>query len=577
MKIKGFTPISVRYRRGILWVSCSMLLLYLLATFLYSSRAQEAQFLNREYANLEHTMKSLQVLISSVEDSSKAIISDDIVQQILTQPSGDQYADSQQIRKQIGRYMNNTRYLDAVVLYGKDDRIYDSGSIVLSVDALKVHKAPDELMWLPVHTAPYYHTAGATYPYVISMTRPIYNYKNYQKMGSIEIMVNESTFTEAFLSNRDQRSFYFVDADNVIVAHSDKSLLMTTDTVPLLNDGVPHRTQDAYVIGISDPHTTWQLKGITPFSIVFDPIYKILWTLFAIGVGIIGISIAFSRKTAAIVTQGISQLITSVRKIQGLQERIPPIAAHDETSLLCEEFNHLLDKLETASTQLVQEQISKRRFQTELLQQQIAPHFLYNTLENICCLAELGHSDELIDIVNNMARFYRGVLSKGNVRIPLKSEIEIAHSYLNILQIRSRYQFEYIFNIKEELLSNCCIKLILQPVLENSVFHGLASVTTGGYIRIDAETQDNILLLKVSDNGKGMTGEQIKNILNSPDDNTAAQKSYGLKNVHKRLQLYYGESCGIEVLSTLGKGTTVILRLPLEEWRKNQHDQSSTG
>ncbi|MCL2035508.1 MAG: sensor histidine kinase [Oscillospiraceae bacterium] len=561
---KKLIPISVRYRRGILVVSCSMMLLFLLVTLFFTGRAQEAQFLDREYAALISTMESLHVLFSSTEDSARAIVSDDIVQHILRQPGVNRHSDLRTMRKQVGRYMNSNRYLDAVVLYGSVGRVFESGSIVLSEDILEGHESPGERAWKSVHAAPYLRIGDSMHPLVISMLAPIYNYDNFQGIGSIQIMILESNLTETFLDNSGERTFYIVDNNNIILAHPDKSLLMTTDIIPILNNGEPYRIGKSYVLGNKDPHTLWQLKSITPVEIVLDPIYRIILTLFAAGIVIVMICIAFSRKTADMVTKGISQLTASMGDIQGLQERLPQSSACYETDLLCSEFNNMLNKLEASSEQLVLEQISKRRFQVELLQQQIAPHFLYNTLENICSLAELGHRDELIEIVNNMARFYRGVLSKGNVQITLKNELDIADSYLRILKIRYRTRFDYQFDVAPELLSNNCIKLILQPILENSVYHGLSAVECRGLIRLEAAAEDGILLLKVSDNGIGIAPERMDNILSMPEESSNPHKSYGLANVHKRLQLYYGKDCGLDISSDYGKGTTVILRLPLE-------------
>ena len=577
LKAKKLTPIAIRYRHGILGVSCSMLLLYLLVTLIYTSRAQETQFLDREYSSLKHTMESLQVLFSSVEDSSKAIVSDDIIQQTLIHPNSNHYIESQQMRKQIGRYMNSNRYIDAVIIYATNNRVYDSGSIALVDDDATLYTAVNKLSWVSTHTAPYLHSGSKEQQQVLSMRRPIYNFNNYQQIGIVEIMVQESNLTKAFLSNGAHRSFYIVDSNNAIIAHPNKSILHTIDSIPILQDNIPYHSDNTYALGKKNPHTTWQLKSTVPSILIFEPIHKILWTLFAFGIGITGISFVFSRKTATTVTHEISLLTESVRQIQDLQERLPQIATSDETNVLCTEFNNMLNKLEIASKQLVQEQTSKRKFQFELLQQQISPHFLYNTLENISSLAILGKHNELVDIVNNMARFYRGVLSKGTVRISLKNELEIADSYLRILKIRSHSRFDYSFHVADEFLSNSCIKLILQPILENSVYHGLATLPQYGHIKITAKVQGNFLLLQIIDNGKGMTAKQLSTVFEKSEENTDLPKSYGLRNIHRRLQLYFGPSYGMEVHSILHKGTTVLLRLPFEEHRKEHYDQNSVS
>lgn len=574
---RPFSPIAKRYRSGIFIVSCSMLILYLLITIVYTASSLKQQYLDREYDNLNHTLESLDVLITTAENYSKAILSDDTVQDILADSGPDPTFDNITMRKQTSRYTLTNPYFEAVLIYSQGGRTYDSGAIFLGNGTGGRDPHTQDLGWKSLHIAPYIRIGDSSPGYVLSLLRPIYNYRDTKRIGTIEMCLSEQSVTNGFLIKNSSRILYLVDENNHIIAHPDKSLLLTADTAPLLDNNTLHQANGRYTISRRYDYTGWYLKSATPVSVIYAPIFRMLSILLVLGLGVICLAIAFSGRTAKAITQGITRLTSSVREISGFHQRLPQIDTGDETEILNMEFNDLLNKLELASRQLVREQGQKRKFQLELLQQQLNPHFLYNTLENISSLAELGHEKELIGLVDNMARFYRGVLSKGDVMISLRSELEIAESYLKILEIRSHSRFHHSFHVAPELLDNICIKLILQPILENSVYHGFSGRQDPCHIRLEAEAQGKDLLLRIIDDGNGIGPDKLDTILKSPQKQDRTKKSYGLVNIQQRIALYFGADYGMTIDSEKGKGTTVLLRLPRKDWREVHDDQDFAG
>ena len=208
----------------------------------------------------------------------------------------------------------------------------------------------------------------------------------------------------------------------------------------------------------------------------------------------------------------------------------------------------------------IEDQRSLHRAELELLQAQINPHFLYNTLDSIAILAESDRSEDVVNMVTSLSTFFRNSLNKGEDIISLDAECKQVTSYLEIQQIRYSDILRYEINIPEELLDCMVPKLILQPLVENALYHGIKNRRGMGTITVTGEADGNDLLLKVTDNGAGMDEEQVR-ILQAgiyEDRHTGL----GLVNVHKRIRLYCGEPYGLFFESQVGKGSIVSIRLP---------------
>lgn len=197
--------------------------------------------------------------------------------------------------------------------------------------------------------------------------------------------------------------------------------------------------------------------------------------------------------------------------------------------------------------------------QLQLLQAQVNPHFLYNTLDTIIWLIEGGMPEDAVDMISNLSVFFRTSLSKGKDIIPLSEEQRHTVSYLEIQQSRYRDILEFEIHIPEEYRSLMVPKLTLQPLAENALYHGIKNKRGGGKILIHGEKDGEDLILRVTDNGQGMTPERLAEIQNAI--RTGERAGFGLSAVAERLRLYYGEGYGMKIESEEGKGTVVEIRL----------------
>lgn len=239
----------------------------------------------------------------------------------------------------------------------------------------------------------------------------------------------------------------------------------------------------------------------------------------------------------------------------------------DEIADLCSSFNIMIENLEQLIEKNQKEQEALKKSELKLMQAQINPHFLYNTLDAIVWLSEAKDSAHVIDITKALSGFFRGTLSSGREWISIGEEIEHIRSYLIIQKMRYMDILDYSIEIMDEDILNCKIlKLMLQPIVENALYHGVKNKDSSGQISIKASrTDDNSILLEVIDNGKGMTDERLRQVtesINSESLHIPKDDSFGLKNVNQRIKLYYGRQYGLDIQSDCLRGTHVSMILP---------------
>ena len=231
-----------------------------------------------------------------------------------------------------------------------------------------------------------------------------------------------------------------------------------------------------------------------------------------------------------------------------------------ELKTLDRNFDKMAGRITSLMEKQRQDQQSLHRAELELLQAQINPHFLYNTLDSIAILAESQREEDVVNMVTSLSTFFRNSLNRGEDIISLRAELIQAKSYLEIQQIRYSDILTYSISLPEEIQDVTVPKLILQPLIENALYHGIKNRRGRGVIQITGEKQNDDILLQVRDNGAGMTEEQLQRLQAGVYEEH--HSGLGLKNVHQRIRLYCGEPYGLTFESKQGIGTTVTVLLP---------------
>lgn len=323
----------------------------------------------------------------------------------------------------------------------------------------------------------------------------------------------------------------------------------------------------------SSTFTGWRTVGVFPTRESISEVRQIQFYVvsFVFVVCLFGLSASlwFSRSIA----QPIFRLMSYMRRAETGNLRAGRWSDRaDEIGMLGNSYNRMLAQIRQLISLNELRERQKRDAEMRSLQEHIKPHFLYNTLDTIHWMARKEGAEDVSGMVSALSRLFRIGLSKGQDYIPLHSEIEHMTSYLQIQQTRYRDRLQYTLNIPEELRDLFVLKLLLQPLVENAIYHGIKGRRGPGHIRVEARLEHNRLLLTVQDDGAGMSKERLaemQHLLEAPLASLEASspgitgKSYGMLNVQARIRLSFGDEYGIVLESDEGEGTSVTVIHPL--------------
>jgi two-component system sensor histidine kinase YesM len=228
----------------------------------------------------------------------------------------------------------------------------------------------------------------------------------------------------------------------------------------------------------------------------------------------------------------------------------------------------MISEIEKLISRVVEEQRIKRQVELNVLQAQIKPHFLYNTLDTMGYLAISGKSDEVYEAIEALGSYYRTSLSKGSEVISLREEIEIVKNYLTIQKLRYGDIFNVNYEIDERVYEYKILKLVLQPLVENALYHGIKPKGEMGHITVTTKVEDELIRITVTDDGIGMENEELAKIMDGKLDNN--NSSFGLRGTIERLKIFYGISDVYSIESQKRYGTRVTLKIPIVRGEKNE-------
>ncbi len=359
----------------------------------------------------------------------------------------------------------------------------------------------------------------------------------------------------------DSRGDYIFHPSQQLVFSALKNEPLTALRPILRSEATLYRGNGRNYITARSTRTGWYVVSVS-----FNSDLATGWPYIQLGNALIGlvlftiVGIITSLITRS-VTRPLYHLQTIMRSAEtGEFQPAGTMEGTEEIQELAREYDLMVGRIGELMKANVREQELKRKSDLKALQAQINPHFLYNTLDSIIWMAEMKQPEEVVKMTSALSRLFRISISKGQDYIPLWKEVEHVRSYLTIQEMRYKNKFRYVIAIPENLHHCTVLKITLQPLVENAIYHGIRSVDYEGLIEITGKREGRDILLSITDNGTGMSSEELCSHLSGP-----YSSGTGVRNVHERIRLYFGARYGLECRDTPSRGTCISIRMPYKE------------
>lgn len=408
--------------------------------------------------------------------------------------------------------------------------------------------------------------------------KSITNIDNTKYLGALVLLIKEANISSVFrnLPDSSSRYFYITNEKRQILSSSSskgiyedfssyagidptkyKTLAETGSQIFSINN------TDFLFICKSSPALNWKVINLIPLENLTLDHVVILHNILIISIVVFILSVVFSILCTSTVTAPIQRLVDKMKSASaGKLDISVSYSSNDELAVLYNQFNLMMQKIQTLLNDIYEEQNAKQKMEVQLLQSQINPHFLYNTLNTIKSLIELDMKETAVKAVSAMSTFYRNSLSKGQFIIPLRQELILTEQYLYIQNLRYMdfVDYEITYESSWEDHGAEIPKLTIQPVVENIFVHGLTNQMC--HIHLNVSIKNNTIYISISDNGSGIPREKLTELNRSIRDFKTARYSFGLPSINHRISLLYGENYGLTIKSSPENGTTVTIAIP---------------
>lgn len=426
------------------------------------------------------------------------------------------------------------------------------------------------------HVQNLFESADNRYKWVVSISRQVELTRGGATESDVLLVDMNFSGVEQICRNAELTGggyLYVVDRNGEIIYHPRQQMIYSdllqenNLEAAQLSDGTHWETfqgERRQVTVKTVGYTGWKLVGVVPVAGLRGNTGQLVLFVISVLLFSIFLLIFINLRLSAYITEPILELDQAVNEIQKTGQ-LPAVAEGGcyEVQRLEHSIRSMVSTLRHLMDDIIQQEQDKRRSELEVLQSQINPHFLYNTLDSVIWLTESGRYDDAIQMVTSLGRLFRISLSRGNNIIPLADELEHANHYMTIQKIRYKNKFSFSIHAEPDTADLYSLKLIVQPILENAIYHGMAAADDDGEITVHAWKNGQDLFIDVRDNGLGMPPEVLERLLDERHPLTRSKGSgIGVRNVHRRLQLTFGSQYGLEFQSEPDEGTLVRIHLP---------------
>ncbi len=414
------------------------------------------------------------------------------------------------------------------------------------------------------------------YKWVVSFSKAVFDANSGSLQGVVMVDLNFNLIDDMLenLSLGERGYMFLIDAEGDILYHPKHELISSgirneaIDLILTSEDGYVTTVEDGriknYIVSTSD-YTGWKVIGavydneMKPYDIITRQIYFLISGL-AIVLAVV-LSIIISRHYL----HPIKDLSDGMDRFKNgdLDARVD-LEMENEFGELADDFNDMTVRIKQLVIDNKDKEQAKRKFELESLQSQINPHFLYNTLDSIVWMAEAGMNEEVVKMTFSLSKLFRISINRGFEFVTIQQELEHIESYLAIQKLRYGEKLDYAIEADPSLMPFRLIKIIMQPIVENAIYHGIKKIPGPGFIDIKLREIEGNISISIEDNGVGMDEATVKRLLDKDGYNDTGSSGIGVKNVDQRIKLYYGDAYGVTIDSAEFEGTRVTLTLPKE-------------
>lgn len=570
---------SIRYSIFSYFTVTALVMGILIALFL------NTRFSNQLSASMETEGENLVSQVSvSVESFLRTImkLSDSIYYGVIKNADLSQESISRELQL---LYDNNKDSVENIAVFDRSGRMLE----VVPAARMKSHvdiageewfaetlAQPENLHFSTPHVQYLFDGSETQYKWVISVSRAVEITDGpFTTQGVLLIDVSYNSLDQIVgeVSLGNSGYLYLMDGGGEIICHPKAQLinagLMEEDNLEVAGRkegsyrerfGGEERITTVKSIG----YTGWKAVGVNPTgSMTLNVLKTRIFVVFIVLLFLFVLTM-INAYISSRITNPIKELEKSVSLLESGDLDAPVyIGGSAEIRSLGHSIQGMALRIKGLMNDIVAEHESKRKSEFDTLQSQINPHFLYNTLDIIVWMIENEKKTDAVRVVTALARFFRISLSRGKSIITVKDELEHVRNYLMIQQMRFKNKFTYEIDADEDVLELASLKLMLQPMVENAIYHGVEFMDGDGVIQIRVWREGDDLYLRVRDNGLGMTKEQVENLFKDSGHVPSRRGSgIGVRNVNERVHLYFGDAYGLRIESEPDEGTDVIIHLP---------------
>jgi two-component system, sensor histidine kinase YesM len=523
--------------------------------------------------------KNIDYRLNDIQEFSNIVLTNrDFLTMLKNKVNTEPYMFENQLRE----FFASREDIEGIRVYSGDS-LYSVGSNKIAKENVdsqlysELSKTNGQVKWINTRQEKVKIMAGDYNKYYFSLGRKLIDINTLESFGVLVIDIDEAILEKTY-NNVDRGKdveMFICDKDGNIISHPDKNKIgMNISSEPKMKEMLQDNkdfdklvynngSNDSMMIYSKCLVTGWKLVQVIPNSYLYKEIDNIKYIVLVIGIVYVFIALITTLFFSIKLTKPMIVMMKTMKEAEnGNLDVQLAVKSKDEIGQLGISFNSMICKIKALIAQLLEEERNKKEIELEALHAQINPHFLYNTLNTIKWMAKVQGAKSISSAITALIKLLRVSINLSNEMIFLEDEIQYVENYIHIQKIRFGGQFEITYSIDENCKKCYIPKLILQPIVENSIIYGTKEDAQDNLkIGIRAYIEGEFIIIQVIDNGKGIEEEVLKRIFKT-EKNVNKFSSVGLNNVNQRIKHYFGEGYGINISSEINLGTSVRIILP---------------